>query len=252
MPLREPRSRPSFRLASALIVLLSTLGRADPIQMTISGTIGDSQIFGTTIVPRTITLPNGLSSASGLGLIDLASADISSQESKLGRPANQLSPGYTYTEQAPFDIRLTFQDKGSSTAPGNTATIDLTGSSTTTFSVANGHEDFSVALSGTPSSSITTAPGAGSGIPLSLLTEFTSAPFQLTGSMSQAMCGNKFELALSFGAAEPGNGSGSTGIPTPEPGTILVFGVGSLSAWIARLRRIQRREPPRSPADSPR
>jgi hypothetical protein len=252
MSSRGPRSHPSFRLASALIVLLSAQGRASPIQMTISGTIGDSQIFGHAIVPRTITLPDGLSSASDLGPIDLASADISSQKSKLGLPANQLSPGYTYTEHGPFDIRLTFHAPGHSTTSGDAATIDLTGSSTTTFNVANGHESFSVALSGTPSGSITTGPGPGSSIPPSLLTQFTSVPFQLTGSMSQAKCGNKFQLALSFAAAEQGSGSGPPGTPTPEPGTILIFGVGSLSAWIARSRRIRRREPPRSPADSPR
>ena len=142
MSSRGPRSHPSFRLVSALIVLLSAQGRASPIQMTISGTIGDSQIFGHAIVPRTITLPDGLSSASDLGPINLASADISSQKSKLGLPANQLSPGYTYTEHGPFDIRLTFHAPGHSTTSGDAATIDLTGSSTTTFNVANGHESF--------------------------------------------------------------------------------------------------------------
>jgi PEP-CTERM motif len=249
---RKPRSHPLFWLASALIVLQSAPSRGDPIQMTISGTIGNSEIFGHTITPRTITLPDGLSSASSLGPIILVSADVSSNTSKFGLPADRLSPGYSYTENEPFDIRLTFHTPGSSTTSADAATIDLTGSSTRTFSVANGRETFSVSLPGALHGSITTAPGAGSSIPLSLLTQFTSVPFQLTGSMSQAKCGNKFQLALTFAAPEQINGSGPPVYPAPEPGTLLVFGAGSLAAWIARSRRIRRREPPQPPADSPR
>lgn len=229
---RKHRSHPALWLASALVVFLTGHGRASPIQVTISGTIGDSKIFGDTITPQTITLPEGLSSASGLGPIILAKADISSQESKLGLPANQLSAGYDYTQTEPLNIRLTFHPAGSSTTSAQAATIDLTGSSTMAFSVANGHEQFSVSVPSTLYGSITTAPGAGSSIPLSLLTQFTSVPFQLTGSMSQAACGNKFELALDF-SGSPG------GTSTPEPGTVWVVGVGSLLAWVARSRRIR-------------
>jgi hypothetical protein len=220
--------------------------------MTISGTIGHSEFFGNTITPQTITLPDGLSSASSLGPIVLASSRVSDLTAKVGLPANRLSPGYSYTENSPFDIRLTFHTPGSSTTSADSATIDLTGTSTRTFSVANGHESFSVSLPGALHSSITTAPGPGSSIPLSLLTQFTSVPFQLTGSMSSVKCGNTFKLALSYAAAGEINGSGPPGTPTPEPGTLLVFGAGSLAAWIARSRRTRRREPPRPPADSPR
>jgi hypothetical protein len=249
---REPHSHPSIWLVSALIALLSAQGRASPIQMTISGTIGDSQIFGHTITTRTITLPDGPSSASSLGPIVLASADISSQKSKIGLPADRLSPGYTDTENGPFDIRLTFHTPGSSTTSADAATIDLTGSNTRTFSVANGRESFSVSLSGAPQASITTAPGAGSSIPLSLLSQFTSVPFQLTGSMSQAKCGNKFQIALSFAAAEQISGSGPPGTPTPEPSSLVVFGAGLLASWVARAHGIRRRGPPQPPADSSR
>jgi hypothetical protein len=235
---REPRSRPLFWLASALIVLQSAPSRGDPIQMTISGTIGNSEIFGNTITPRTITLPDGLSSASSLGPITLMNADVSDSTSKFGLPANRFSPGYSYTENEPLDIRLTFSTPGSSKTSANAPTIDLTGSATMTFSVANGHENFSVSPTGELHGSIATAPGTGSSIPLSLLNQFTSVPFQLTGSMSPTMCGNMFQVALSFAAPGP------AGPPAPEPGTLLIFGAGSLATWIARSVQSRRRGPP--------
>jgi PEP-CTERM motif len=243
---REPRFQPVFWLAMALFVLPSAPGRASPIQMTISGTIGNSEFFSNTITPQTITLPNGLSSASSLGSIILANSKVSDETAKVGLPADRLSAGYSYTESSPFDIHLTFQTPGSSTTSADSATINLTGTSTMTFNVKNGQESFSVSLPSELNGSITTAPGSGSSIPLSLLTQFTSVPFELSGSMTSVMCGNDFKLSLSFAGAQTiGSGpSGPSETPTPEPGALLVFGAGSLVAWIARSRRLTPRSPP--------
>lgn len=227
MPSRSPLWRPVFWLGCALIVLPMTEARSDPIQMAISGNLDNiGYIIWGPISSQSITLPDGFSNPSDLGPIVLATSFNGAQEDVAGLPASQLPPNFWMSGPNSFDIQLTFQSPDSTTS----SSIELSGTYSKTFGVANGVEYFSTAIVGTPQVTISQNAGTNSSIPLSLLNEFASAPLQLTGSMTSEADGNSFEISMSFGS----------GVETPEPSSLLVFGAGAFATWIARSLRSRR------------